>query len=182
MLTVQQLLGFVIVIASILCINYEKDSDDIGQNTKKFGMIIQITAIILSSFGIVLMKPVLAKVNTNIFLQLWITAFRLLPGFIIAWIIFLFQKNKKNLLAPLKKSNILWKIIISSGLGTFIALSFWIVGYTFIEKPPIASILGQTSVIIITILSYIVLKEKVTRFRFLIMWIAIIGVLLITIK
>ena len=182
MLTVQQLLGFVIVIASILCINYEKDSDDIGQNTKKIGMIIQITAIILSSFGIVLMKPVLAKVNTNIFLQLWITAFRLLPGFIIAWIIFLFQKNKKNLLAPLKKSNVLWKIIISSGLGTFIALSFWIVGYTFIEKPPIASILGQTSVIFITILSYIILKEKVTRFRFLIMWVAIIGVLLITIK
>ena len=73
-------------------------------------------------------------------------------------ILFLFyQNNTRNLFKPLKQSKLLIKIIISSGLGTFIALSFWIVGYAHIEHPPIASLLGQTSVIFITVLSVVFL-------------------------
>ena len=55
----------------------------------------------------------------------------------------------------------LGKILLSSGLGTFIALSFWIIGYANISKPPIASIIGQTAVIFIAIFSSIFLKEKI---------------------
>ena len=181
-LTLQQFLGFIIVISSILIIAYEKDFIDIDPKIKKKGMLIQILAIILSSIGIVLMKPVLSKVNGNITLQLWITAFRLFPGFIIAWIIFLLQSNKKSLLKPLKNTNIIWKIIISSGLGTFIALSFWIIGYAYIEKPPVTSILGQTSVIFITIFAWLLLNEKISKKRLFSVGIAIFGVLLIAIK
>ncbi len=181
-LTFQQLVGFLIVIFSLFIITYENDSRDINPNIKKRGILFQILAILLSSFGIVLIKPVLNKVEHSIHFQLWITAFRLLPGFITAWFIFSFQKQKISLLKPLKESQILWKIIISSGLGTFIALSFWIIGYANISKPPIASIIGQTSVIFISILSFVVLKEKISKIRFLSMIFAMLGVFLITIK
>ena len=182
-LTFQQLLGFIIVITSLLIISYEKDQDDIDKKTKMYGLMLQVIAIFLSSFGIVLIKPVLSKVTHSIDLQLWVTVFRLFPGFIVAWTIFLFQKNKHILLRPLKEnSKVLRKILLSSGLGTFIALSFWIIGYANIEKPPIASIIGQTSVIFITILSWVILKEKISKTRILSMVIAILGVLLITIK
>jgi len=181
-LTIQQFLGFMIVITSIIIISYENDYYDIDPQIKKHGMLLQIVAVIISSFGIVLIKPVLDKVNGNINAQLWITAFRLIPGFFIAWIIFSFQKNKIQLFIPLKKFKILWKIILGSGLGTFIALSFWIVGYSYIEKPPIASIIGQTSVIFITLLAWGILNEKFSKVRFLSMVVAIIGVLLISIK
>ena len=181
-LTIKQFIGFIIVITSMVIISYEKDSHEINPQIKKRGMLLQIFAVILSSFGIVLIKPVLNKVDGNINLQLWITAFRLMPGFIVAWIIFLLQKNKIELLKPLKKSTIQWKILFSSGLGTFIALSFWIIGYGYIDKPPIASIIGQTSVIFIMLLAWIILKEKISRTRLLSMGIAILGVLLITIK
>ena len=182
-LTFQQLLGFTIVITSLLIISYEKDQDDIDKKTKLYGLMLQITAIFLSSFGIVLIKPVLSKVSYSIDLQLWVTVFRLFPGFVIAWTIFLFQKNKQTLLRPLKEnSKVLGKILLSSGLGTFIALSFWIIGYANIEKPPVASIIGQTSVIFITILSWFILKENISKLRVLSMVIAIIGVILITIK
>ena len=182
-LTFQQLLGFIIVITSLLIISYEKDQDDIDKKTKMYGLMLQVIAIFLSSFGIVLIKPVLSKVTHSIDLQLWVTVFRLFPGFIVAWTIFLFQKNKHILLRPLKEnSKVLRKILLSSGLGTFIALSFWIIGYANIEKPPIASIIGQTSVIFITILSWVILKEKISKIRILSMVIAILGVLLITIK
>ena len=181
-LTLQQFIGFTIVIISILIITYEKDMDDINPITKRRGMLIHVCAILLSSFGIVLIKPVLSKINNIIYIQLWVTAFRLLPGFIIAWIIFSFQKNKIKLLQPLKQSDILWKIIISSGLGTFIALNFWILGYANIEKPPVASIIGQTSAIFIIILSFIILKEKISQLRIISILTAIAGVVLITIK
>jgi drug/metabolite transporter (DMT)-like permease len=181
-LTVNQLIGFIVVITSILIISYEKDSYDIDPQLKKRGMLLQILAVILSSFGIVLIKPVLNKINGDMQLQLWITTFRLVPGFITAWFIFALQNNKIELLNPLKKSKNLWKIILGSGIGTFIALSFWIIGYGYIEKPPIASIIGQTSVIFITILAWVILNEKISKIRLISMGIAIFGVLLITIK
>jgi len=182
-LTLQQLIGFIVVILSLLIISYEKDYDDIDKKIKIRGLLLQIAAILLSSFGIVLIKPVLSKIHNSISLQLWVTAFRLFPGLIIAWIIFFLQKNNySDLIVIKKKSSVLWKILLSSGLGTFIALSFWIVGYANIEKPPVASIIGQTSVIFITFFSWLILKEKISKLRILSMVIAISGVILITIK
>ena len=181
-LTTQQFIGFIIVTISLLIISYENDTNDIDPYIKKRGIIIQLTAILLSSLGIVLIKPVLSKITDSIAIQLWVTAFRLFPGFIVAWLIFSFQKNKLGYLKPLKKSNVIFKIILGSGLGTFIALSFWIIGYANIEKPPIASIIGQTSVIFIILLSFIFLKEKISKLRIASILFALSGVILITLK
>ena len=181
-LTTQQFIGFIIVTISLLIISYENDTNDIDPYIKKRGIIIQLTAILLSSLGIVLIKPVLSKITDSIAIQLWVTAFRLFPGFIVAWLIFSFQKNKLGYLKPLKKSNVIFKIILGSGLGTFIALSFWIIGYANIEKPPIASIIGQTSVIFIILLSFIFLKEKISKLRIVSILFALSGVILITLK
>ena len=177
-LSIQQLIGFVIVIVSILIINYERDIDDIDPSVKKIGLFLQISAVLLSSFGIVLIKPVLAKVNGMIYGQLWVTAFRLLPGFIFAWILFLFQKNKYILLYPLTNFNVIKKILIASFLGTFVALGFWIIGYANINKPPIASMLNQSALIFIVIFSWIFLKERITELRILSIVLAVIGVYL----
>ena len=181
-LTMQQFLGFLIVIISLLIVSYENDIQDIDPNIKKRGMLIQIIAILLSSLGIVLIKPVLAKTTDSIAIQLWVTAFRLFPGFIVAWLVFLFKKNKLTYLKPLKKSDMILKILIGSGLGTFIALSFWIIGYANIEEPPVTSIIGQTSAIFIIILSYVFLKEKISKLRIISILFAISGVVLITLK
>ena len=177
-LTNQKILGFSIVIIAILIINYEKDIDDLDFRVKRLGIMLQILAVILSSIGIVLIKPVLSKVEGNINIQLWITAFRLLPGVFVAWIIFMFQNDKILLIQPLKKSKNIKKVLIGSGLGTFLALGFWIIGYANIEHPPIASILGQTSVIFIILLSWLFLKERITPVRLISMLFAIVGVCL----
>jgi len=181
-LTTQQFIGFIVVIISLLIITYENDANEIDQKVKKKGMALQIIAVLLSSFGIVLIKPVLTKTNNIIAIQLWITVFRLVPGFIIAWLVFLLQKNKQSLLLPIKKSRVLKKILLSSVLGTFVALSFWIIGYANIDKPPVASIICQTSVIFITVFAWIILGERISKLRIISMIIAISGVFLITIK
>ena len=60
---------FIIVVISILIITYEKDYDDIDSTIKRKGMFLQIVAVLLSSYGIVLI---------NMTLKLLITAFILL--------------------------------------------------------------------------------------------------------
>ena len=177
-LNLNQVFGFIVVIISILIITYEQDKSDIDPKVKRFGLFLQITAILMSSFGIVLIKPILNQYTHSIQDQLWITAFRLFPGVIISWIFILFNQNLKKLFYPLFNWQTIWKIILSSGLGTFLALSFWIIGYANITKPAIASILGQTSVIFIFVLSALVLKEKITSKRFVAITAAILGVLL----
>ena len=177
-LNLNQVVGFIVVIISILIITYEQDKSDIDPKVKRFGLFLQITAILMSSFGIVLIKPILNQYTHSIQDQLWITAFRLFPGVIISWIFILCNQNLKQLFYSLFNWKTIWKIILSSGLGTFLALSFWIIGYANITKPAIASILGQTSVIFIFILSALVLKEKITSKRFVAITAAILGVLL----
>ena len=181
-LTTIQLLGFFIVIIALLIISYEKDGLEIDPKIKNQGMLTQVLAVILSSFGIVLIKPVLLKLNMSISQQLWVTFFRLLPGFIFTWFLFLFQKNKIQLLMPLKIKSVTLKIIVASGLGTFLALSFWIIGYANIKKPPVASILGQSSVLFIIILSYFFLYEKISKTKLVAMIFAVYGVFLVVLN
>ena len=178
-LTPKQLFGFLVVVVALLIISYEKDDMEIASSIKRRGVLTQVLAVVLSSFGVVLIKPVLSKLNASIASQLWVTFFRLFPGFIFTWIVFMFKKNKLKLLIPLKNKSICLKIIIASGLGTFLALSFWIIGYTNIQKPPLASILGQTSVLFIIVLSYFFLNEKISKTKLGAMSLAICGVLFI---
>ena len=181
-LTTVQLFGFFIVVVALLIISYEKDEFEIDSKIKNQGMLTQILAVILSSFGIVLIKPVLLKLNMSLSQQLWVTFFRLLPGFIFTWFLFLFQKNKIQLLMPLKIKSVTIKIIVASGLGTFLALSFWIIGYANIKKPPVASILGQTSVLFIVVLSYFFLHEKISKTKLVAMVFAVCGVFFIVLN
>ena len=177
-LNISQLIGFLVVIISLLIMTYEKDTNELDKYIKRKGILLQISAVILSSIGIVMIKPVLLKINNDINIQLWLTFFRLLPGMITAWIVLLFQKKKIRLSQPFLQLNLIVKILFSSILGTFIALSFWIIGYANIEHPPVASILGQTSVIFIILLSWFFLKEKITKQRIVAMLFALSGVIL----
>jgi len=180
-----QILGFMITITGLLILTYENDYDDIDKNVKRIGILLVLGAMACTGFGVVFLKTVLNRINDNgmdIKLNLWITAFRLIPGVILSWLIFLFQKNKNSLLAPLKNKQNFRTLIIASILGPFFALGFWILGYAFIAKPSVASIISQTSVVFIVLLSWLFLKEKLTHLRVLSTFFVFIGVILATIN
>ena len=180
-----QFVGLIITIIAIVILTYENDYEDIDYKTKRAGILWVIFAMSCTGYGIVLLKTVLNEINIveveeKLKFNLWVTAFRLLPGVIFSWFIFLFKKNKKSLLKPLTNKNVLSKLLLASVIGPFFALGFWILGYAFIDKPSIASIISQTSVIFIVILSWIFLKEKLTPLRIVSISFAFIGVLLAT--
>ena len=180
-----QIIGFIITITGLLILTYEKDYEDIDYQVKRSGILLVLLAMACTGFGVVYLKTVLIDINKETYdikLNLWVTAFRLLPGVILSWVIFLFQKNKTKLLLPLKKKNNIIPLIIASITGPFLALGFWILGYAFIAMPSIASIIGQTSVIFIVLLSWIFLREKLTVLRIISMICVFIGVIFVAIK
>ena len=181
LMTTMQFIGFCIVIVSLLIIAYENDIEEIDTYEKRKAIYLQIFLFFCSAFNIVLIKPVLDKINHSIPLQLWAVVFRLLPGVLITVLFLLFQKNKQQILYPLKQKYIFIRILIGATIGTFMALSFWILGYSNIKYPPVASLLGQTSCVFIIILAWIALKEPISKKRIAAMMVSIIGVVLVII-
>ena len=177
-LSILESIGFIIVIISILVISYEKDQDDIDPKVKRKGILLQICAILCSALSMVMIKDILNIHRTDINLIIWIAVFRLFIGFISSWGIFLCVENTMKLLASIKQKTIIIKIITSSVFGTFMALGCWMMGQAYIEKLPLASILGQTALIFILIFSWIFLKEKITKIRIIASLFALLGVFL----
>ena len=177
-LSVLESIGFIIVIISILVISYEKDQDDINPKVKKQGILLQICAILCSALSMVMIKDILNLHRSDINSIIWIAVFRLFIGFIASWTIFLCLKNKRTLLTAIKEKTIIIKIITSSVFGTFMALGCWMMGQAYIEKLPLASILGQTALIFIIIFSWIFLNEKITKVRIIASAFALLGVFL----
>jgi len=184
-LNIIQIIGFMITIIGLLILTYENDYEDIDYKVKRFGILLVLGAMMCTGFGVVYLKTVLNRINEtgyDIKLNLWVTAFRLIPGVVLSWILFLFQKNKTKLIEPIKMKKNYIPLLIASFIGPFLALGCWILGYAFIDKPSVASIVGQTSVIFIVILSWLFLKENLTKLRVLSTICVFVGVVLITIN
>ena len=180
-----QIIGFVLTIIGLLILKNENDFDDIDSTVKIKGILMVLGAMLCTGFGVVYLKTVLNRINEtgyDIKINLWITAFRLIPGVIFSWILFLLQKNKLEKIKPLLEKQNLMPLIIASIIGPFIALGCWILGYAFIDRPSITSIIGQSSVIFIILLSWIFLKEKLTRLRILSAILVFIGVILVSLN
>ena len=180
-----QIIGFILTIIGLLILTNENDFEDIDPNIKIKGILLVLGAMLCTGFGVVYLKTVLNRINEtgyDIKLNLWVTAFRLIPGVLFSWILFLLQKNKLKKINPLKLKQNHIPLIIASVIGPFFALGCWILGYAFIDKPSIASIIGQSSVIFIILLSWFFLKESLTKLRILSAVLVFFGVILVSVN
>lgn len=180
-----QIIGFILTIIGLLILTNENDFEDIDPNIKIKGILLVLGAMLCTGFGVVYLKTVLNRINEtgyDIKLNLWVTAFRLIPGVLFSWILFLLQKNKLKKITPLKLKQNYIPLIIASVIGPFLALGCWILGYAFIDKPSIASIIGQSAVIFIILLSWFFLKESLTKLRILSAVLVFFGVILVSVN
>ena len=180
-----QIIGFILTIIGLLILTNENDFEDIDPNIKIKGILLVLGAMLCTGFGVVYLKTVLNRINEtgyDIKLNLWVTAFRLITGVLFSWILFLLQKNKLKKISPLKLKQNYIPLIIASVIGPFLALGCWILGYAFIDKPSIASIIGQSAVIFIILLSWLFLKESLTKLRILSAVLVFFGVILVSVN
>ena len=130
------------------------------------------------AFGIVLMKPVLNKFQGDVGKQLWFAGFRLIPGFIIPLIIFVFKSLNTDLISPFKDKKVWPYLLIAAFFSTYLGISSWIIGMS-LTNASTASILNQTATIFILIFARIFLNEPFTKRRVIAILVAMVGAYLV---
>ena len=159
-----QFLGGGLIVGAILFASIKLQHIPVDRSRLKYGIMLNIFAICMMAFGIVLMKPVLNKFQGDVGKQLWFAGFRLLPGFIIPLIIFVFKSRNTNLIKPFKDKDIWPYLLTAAFFSTYLGISSWIIGMS-LAKASTASILNQTATIFILIFARFFLNEPLTKRR-----------------
>ena len=163
-LSVIQFIGGGFIIGAILFASAKLQHIPVDRKQLKYGILLNIIAIAMMAFAIVLMKPVLNKFQGDVGKQLWFAGFRLLPGFIIPLIIFVFKSRNTNLIKPFKDKDIWPYLLTAAFFSTYLGISSWIIGMS-LAKASTASILNQTATIFILIFARFFLNEPLTKRR-----------------
>ena len=177
-LSVIQFLGGGLIIGAILFASEKLQHIPVDRSRLKYGIMLSIIAIAMMAFSIVLIKPVLNKFQGDVGKQLWFAGFRLLPGFIIPLIIFIYKSRSTELISPFKEKNIWPYLLIAAFFSTYLGISTWIIGMS-LTTASTASILNQTATIFILIFARIFLNEPFTKRRFFAIIIAMVGAYLV---
>jgi len=177
-LSVIQFIGGGLIIGAILFTSEKLQHIPVDRNQLKYGILLNIIAIAMMAFAIILMKPVLNKFQGDVGKQLWFAGFRLLPGFVIPLIIFVFKSRNSNLIKPFKNKNIWPYLFTAAFFSTYLGISSWIIGMS-LTKASTASILNQSATIFILIFARIFLNEPFTKRRVFAILIAMIGAYLV---
>jgi len=161
-ITLAMILGSILVAAAVLIGAYQKDKNNLEIKHTIIGIIYGITGIILMVISVILMKPILAK--TSIF---FVTEIRMIAGLFGIIILIIFRKNR----------NVLFKSPASI-LGNVIAMSLWVAAFKLTNINS-AAILNQTNTIFIIILASLFLNEKFTRKKFISLFLALSGTIIV---
>ncbi len=148
-----------LMVSAILLIAWKGDPDDtpISRKDLRVGIIYGVLAMVGMGAGIVMAKPVLNRADV-----LWSTTMRLGGG--VAWLLLYMghQKTRQEYARAFRPGRH-WKLLVpASFVGTYVAMIFWIAGMKYTDTS-IASVLNQTSVLIVPVLAAIFLRERLTK-------------------
>lgn len=123
--------------------------------------------------SIVLMRPALDHAPV-----LWVIELRMLAALAVLLLMFAWQKDRRQQLAPLWRKGSRFYAFWGTILGNLIAMSLWVAAFKLTSVNS-AAILNQTSTVFVVIFAAVFLKEAFTRRRLAATILAIAGCLLI---
>lgn len=138
------------------------------------GVLLGLGHIVLLALGIVIAKPVL-----NHSPVLWATTIRQAGALAVLVAMGLISPRRREHFAVLRPSHHWRTMVPATVLGSFLALILWIAGMKY-TLASIAAILNQSSTIWILLLSVVLLHERMTPRKALSAFLALAGVLLVT--
>ena len=118
-----QFLGAGLIIGSILFASEKLQHIPVDRSRLKYGIMLSIIAIAMIAISIVLIKPVLNKFQGDIGKQLWFSGFRLIPGFILPFLIFIYKSRSIDFISPFKDKNIWPDLLIAAFFSTYLGMS-----------------------------------------------------------
>jgi drug/metabolite transporter (DMT)-like permease len=166
-----QYIGMVVVLLGVILVSYRKKSLTIKHPPLR-GFIYAVLAVFFTALGIVIIKPI--STDLPFF---WIILIRSLGGFITMMLYGIILKKSLSILHVIKAKGGGW-LIFGAFLGQYISMMVWVAGYKY-TSASIASILNETASIFIVILSWLFLKEHLTKRKVLGVVITISGVAMV---
>ena len=177
-LTAIQLLGGVLIIASVLYTSIKIQNIPVNRKRFKQGVLYGVGSIAMMALGIVMIKPILNTVSNQPRLQMWIAGYRLISGVLVSGSIMLYANQKENILGVLRDRTLWLPLIVSSVLATYLGIGMWVMGMSM-TTVSISGILNQTATIFIMIFAWIFLGEPLTKRRILSIIVAMFGAYLV---
>ena len=168
-----QWLGFVLVLMGVLIVTNQK-GDQITDKVQLFkGMAFAAVSVFLTAASVVAMKPILS--NDGFF---WLVSLRMLAGVVGMLIYLAAVKKLASIARDLTDKKHKWLTIISASvLGTYLAISFWLAGFKYADAS-VASVLNETSNVMIVLLAWLLLKEALTLTKIVGALFTFVGVLI----
>ncbi len=153
-LALWQWLGFIMVLAGILVVVYQRSYQSVKQGVFLKGVALAAASVFFTAAGVVAMKPILE--NDGFF---WMVSLRMLAG-VIGMLIFLGYKGEvASTLVAVREGNHRWiHIVLASFIGSYLALLFWLGGFKYADAS-VASVLNETANVFIVLMAWLFLKE-----------------------
>lgn len=148
-----------LMVSAILLIAWKQDPDDtpISRQDLRLGVLYGVLAMVGMAAGIVAAKPVLNRADV-----LWSTTVRLAGGLGFL-LLYLPHGPSRREYARAFRPGRHWRLLIpASFVGSYVAMAIWIAGMKYTDTS-IASVLNQTSVLIVPVLAAFFLKERLTK-------------------
>ncbi|MFT6408931.1 MAG: drug/metabolite transporter (DMT)-like permease [Arenicella sp.] len=157
-LALWQWLGFVMVLAGILVVVYQRSYQSVDREALIKGILLAAGAVFLTASGVVAMKPILA--NSGFF---WIVSLRMLAG-VVGMLIFIALRGQlSNTYQTISKGQHRWGyIVLASVIGSYLAMLFWLGAFKYADAS-VASVLNETANIFIVIMAWLFLKEELSK-------------------
>jgi len=157
-LALWQWLGFVMVLAGILVVVYQRSYRNVDSSSLISGITLAAASVFFTAAGVVAMKPILA--NDGFF---WMVSLRMLAG-IVGMLIFLsFKAQLRSTYNVIVNDDHRWRhILVASVFGSYLALLFWLGGFKYADAS-VASVLNETANIFIVLMAWLFLKEDLGK-------------------
>jgi drug/metabolite transporter (DMT)-like permease len=169
----EQIGGAMLVIAAVLTIAYRKSGSPLPTKHVVSGIFFGTAAMAIMAVSIVLMQPALS--GASVF---WVTELRMLAALAVLLTMFAWQKNRRQLLAPLWQKGSRHYAFWGALLGNLVSMTLWVGAFKFTAVNS-AAVLNQTNTVFVVILATVFLKEAFTRRRLLATTLAVAGSLLV---
>jgi len=148
-----QYLGFVLVLAGILLVTWQRNRREVSIRALRLGVAFGAGSVLFMAIGIVMVKPVLEEHEF-----LWTVGLRLVAGaggmLIFAWLSRGWTRMVLHYRAPQP-----WTIVITASvLGSYVSMILWLAGYK-LTQASIASVLNETAAAFIVLFAWLILGE-----------------------
>jgi len=169
-----QLLGVVFIVSAVLTISQKNIQKKISTKDMITGISLGISAMLVQAVSIVMIKPLLN--NSPL---LWATQVRTAGGLVFLCLVLFFHPKRLSIWKDMFHPKTWFYMGTGTFIGAYIGLACWMGGMKFTQAS-VASALNQTNTIFVFILGMIILKEEATKGKFLALFLAILGVFLVT--